>query len=132
MNGDPTLRDLTVTFTAPDTLAGLTVTATLSTAPDGTVGRVVSLSYPSEYGDVSMTAEGGELDGLLRFAEALLPLGDVAEVSPVAADGSCTITRRAGERVATFTFVEGRRLPVSVTLTDGRGAAALVVCDSGE
>ena len=87
VDGDPTLRDLTVTFTAPDTLAGLTVTAALSTAPEGTVTRTVSFTYLSDYGQVSFTAESGELDGLLRYAEAWLPIGDVAEVSPKSPDG---------------------------------------------
>ena len=91
IGGDLALRDLTVTFTAPTSLRGVTVTAALSPAADGSYGRAVAFSYPSDYGEVRFTATGNELDGLLRFAEALLPVGDVAEVSPVAEDGSFTI-----------------------------------------
>ena len=125
VDGDPTLRDLTVTFTAPDTLAGLTVIATLSPAPEGTVTRRVTFTYPSDYGQVSFTAEGGELDGFLRYAEAWLPIGDVTAVSPKTPDGSHTVTSQTAEREAVFTFVEGEAFPVVVRLTDGRGVVEM-------
>ena len=121
VGGDPTIRDLTVTFASPDTLAGVTVKATLSPAPEGAVTRTVTFTYPSDYGQVSFTAESGELDGLLRYAEAWLPVGDVAEVSPKSPDGGYTVTRRREGREAVFTFAEGQTLPVGVRLTDGRG-----------
>jgi hypothetical protein len=134
VNGDPTLRDLTVTFTAPSSLRGATVTATLSPAPDGphlngTVTRSVLFSYPSDYGEVTFTAKETELDGLLRFAEALLPLGDVSEISPVAEDGSFTVTRKTGDggREAVFVFAKGAIFPTEVTLADGRGRVELTV-----
>jgi hypothetical protein len=129
MNGDPTLRDLTVTFTSPDTLAGVTVTATPSPATDGGYGRAVTFSYPSDYGEVGFTATGDELDGLLRFAEALLPIGDVAERAPTAEDGSYTVTRRTadGGREAVFVFAEGMAFPRRVSLTDGKGWVELMV-----
>lgn len=132
--GDPALRDLTVTFTAPPSLRGVTVTAALSPAPDGTVTRSVVFTYPSEYGEVTVTARGDELDGLLRFAEALLPVGDVTEVSPAAEDGSHTVTRKTadGGREAVFWFAEGNALPVRVTLTDGRGRVELTVGETEE
>lgn len=136
LGGDPTLRDLTVTFTAPPSLCGATVTATLSPAADGTVGRSVAFAYPSDYGEITVTAKGTEFDGLLRFGEALLPIGDAVEVSPVGEDGSFTVIRRGedGAREAIFSFTEGSALPtevrvagpygsltVRVTPTDGRG-----------
>ena len=123
MNGDPALRDMTVTFTSPATLAGVTVTATPSPATDGGYGRAVTFAYPSDYGEVGFTATGDELDGLLRFAEALLPIGDVVERSPTAEDGSYTVTRKTadGGREAVFIFAEGTALPTKVILTDRRG-----------
>ncbi|MBO5510675.1 MAG: hypothetical protein J6B24_02985 [Clostridia bacterium] len=123
IGGDPALRDLTVTFTAPPSLCGVTVTATLSPAADGTVGRSVVFAYPSDYGEIKVTAKGSEFDGLLRFAEALLPIGDAVEVSPVGEDGSFTVTRRGGDgtREANFTFAEGKTFPMRVILTDERG-----------
>jgi len=129
VNGDPTLRDLTVTFTAPPALRGATVTATLSPAPDGAVPRSAVFSYPSDYGEVRFTATDTELNGLLRFAEAWLPMGDVTEISPVAEDGSYTVTRRTGDggREAVFLFAEGEAFPTKVTLTDGRGRVELTV-----
>ena len=127
VNGDPTLRDLTVTFTSPDTLAGLTVTATLSTAPDGTVERVVSMVYPSEYGDVASTVEGTGLDGLLRFAEALLPFGDTAAIYPKAAGGSYTVIRKAQGREATFSFTHGLPFPTRITVATPREILELAV-----
>lgn len=130
INGDPTLRNLTVTFTAPSTLAGVTVTAALSPASDdprlsGTVTRKVDFTYSTDYGPIQVTAEGGEFDGFLGFAEALLPMGDVAEVSPMASDGSYTVTRRSEGREAIFTFSEGQDFPTGVRLTDGRGTVEL-------
>ena len=129
MNGDPTLRDMTITFTSPDTLTGVTVTATLSPATDGGYDRAVTFSYPSDYGEVGFTATGEELDGLLRFAEALLPMGDVTERSPTAEDGSYTVTRKTadGGREAVFIFAEGEAFPKRVTLTDGKGWVELTV-----
>lgn len=122
---DLTLRDLTLVFTSPASLAGLQVTATLSRSSDGGLVRRVKLTYPSAYGNVEIPADEGELDGFLRFAEGWLPLGDVAEVSPKASDGYYTVTRKAGERTVIFTFMEGRALPVEVILTDGRGIVAM-------
>ena len=129
MNGDLTLRDIIVTFTSPGTLAGATVTATPSPATDGGYDRAVTFSYPSDYGEVRFTATGDELDGLLRFAEALLPLGDVTERSPTAEDGSYTVTRKTtdGGREAVFVFAEGEAFPRRVTLTDRWGSMELTV-----
>ena len=98
----------------------MTVTATLSPAPEGTVTRTVSFTYPSDYGQVSFTAENGELDGLLRYAEAWLPIGDVAGISPQDENGGYTIVRRTGGREAVFSFAEGLPFPIAVRLTDGR------------
>ena len=132
LNGDPTLRDLTVIFTAPPSLRGIQVTATLSPAHDGTVTRSVIFSYPSDYGEVNVTAKGDELDGLLRFAEALLPVGDEAEISSVDKDGSYTVTRRAGDggRETVFVFTEGAVFPSAVILTDERGRVELAVAEN--
>ena len=134
VNGDPTLRDLTVTFTAPSSLRGATVTATLSPAaegthPNGAVAKTVAFSYPSDYGEVRFTATGEELDGLLRFAEALLPIGDVTERSPADEDGGYTVTRKTadGGREAVFVFAEGEAFPRRVTLTDRWGRVELTV-----
>ena len=129
MNEDSALRNLTVTFTSPDTLAGATVTATLSPATDGGYSRAVTFAYPSDYGEVRFTATGEELDGLLRFAEALLPIGDVTERSPTAEDGSYTVTRKTadGGREAVFVFVAGETFPRRVILTDGKGWVELTV-----
>lgn len=125
--GDLTQRGLSVTFTSPESLAGMTVTASPSTAPDGALTRGVAFTYPSDYGNVQATARGDELDGLLRFAEGWLPVGDVTDISPKAADGSYTITRREGDRVAVFTFGAGETFPTGVKLTDKRGTVEMSV-----
>lgn len=126
VGGDPSRRDLSVTFTSPATLAGVTVTAALTPASDGTYKRSVVFAYPSDYGKVEIPAKGAEFDGFLRFAEALLPLGDVADVSPVT-DGSYTVTRKGEGREAVFTFAEGQALPLRVRLTDARGTVEMAV-----
>jgi hypothetical protein len=134
VGGDPTLRDMTVTFTSPDTLAGMTVTATPSPATDGSYSRAVTFSYPSDYGEVRFTATGEELDGLLRFAEALLPIGDVNERSPTAEDGSYTVTRKTadGARETVFFFTKGRELPYTVQAAGPYGSLTLRVTPTDE
>ena len=122
VGSDPTLRDLTMTFTAPPTLAGVTVS---SVHKDGT--RTVTFSYPSDYGKVEIPVKSEAFDGFLRFAEALLPLGDVTDISPKAADGSYTITRREGDRVVVFTFGGESGPPTRVKLTDERGTVEMTV-----
>jgi hypothetical protein len=118
---------LTVIFTSPDTLAGVTVTAALPPASDGTCQRSVVFTYPSDYGKVEIPAKGGEFDGFLRFAEALLPVGDVAETSPKADDGSYTVTRKQNGRTAAFAFSDGVVLPVGVTVTTPREILQITV-----
>jgi hypothetical protein len=129
MNGDLTLRDLSVTFTSPDTLAGMTVTATPSPATDGGYSRAVTFSYPSDYGEIQVIAKGREFDGFLRFAEALLPMGDVTERSPTAEDGSYTVTRKTadGARETVFLFTKGRKLPYAVQAAGPYGSLTLRV-----
>ena len=122
---DVTLREMSVTFTSPETLAGMTVTATPTPVPDGSIIRRVEFTYPSNYGSIRTTAQGDELDGLLRFALGWLPIGDTVEVSPKAPDGSYTITRRDGERVAVFTCEAEESLPSKVRLTDKRGTVEM-------
>ena len=125
--GDLTERGLSVTFTAPPSLAGITVIATPSVAPDGSISRRVEFTYPSDHGNIQAIAEGGELDGLLRFAQGWLPMGDVTEVSPKNADGSYTVTRSDGDRVAVFTFAEDNSFPMAVRVTDQRGTVEMSV-----
>ena len=125
--GDLTQRGLSVTFTSPESLAGMTVTASPSTAPDGSISRRVAFTYPSDYGNVQATAEGGELDGFLRFVEGWIPAGDVTEISPKFPDGSYSITRKDGDRVAVFTFGAGCDFPVKVKITDERGTVDMTV-----
>ena len=125
--GDLTKRELSVAFTSPESLAGMTVTASPSTAPDGSISRRVAFTYPSDYGNVQATARGDELDGLLRFAEGWLPTGDVTDISPKAADGSYTVTRQDGDRVVVFTFGAESNLPIGVKITDEQGTVDMTV-----
>ena len=131
VGGDPTRRDLAVVFSSPPSLKGVTVTATLTPGPDGTYQRSVVFTYPSEYGTIEIPAKGTEFDGFLRFAEALLPFGDITDLSPVA-DGGYTVTRTGEGREAVYTFAEGQTFPVRVSLTDSRGAVEMAVSGGTE
>ena len=117
-------REMTVTFTAPASLAGVTVTAVHRGET-----RAVTFTYPTPYGTVTSTSATGDYDGFLRFAEALLPIGDVAEISAVDENGVCTVTRRTadGKREAVFTFSPEQALPLRVTVTDGYGVTELMI-----
>ncbi len=120
--GGPTDRSMTVTFTQPPTLAGITVSAAFEADPQGRPSRTVTFSYPSAYGEVKASSGEGVLDGFLRFAEALLPHGDIAEVSPVAEDGTHTVTRRTADGVweGVYLFSKEQDVPLRVTVTDSR------------
>lgn len=129
VGGDPTQRAVSVTFTQPPVLEGVTVAAIWETTPSGELSRSVTFTAPSAYGEVRTTARGDELEGFLRFAYALLPLGDVAEISPVAEDGTHTVTRRTadGSREGVFLFSPDASLPLRVRVTHGGEVMELVV-----
>ena len=124
---DPTRRKMTVTFTSPEALAGMTVTADPTSATDGSIVRCVEFTYPSDYGSIRTTVQGDAAEGFLRFAQGWLPAGEVVEVSPMAPDGSYTVTRGDGERVAVFAFEADCNLPIGVKITDGRGTVDMTV-----
>ncbi len=115
---DPTARPLTITFTEPPTLAGITVTAVYETNQQGQVTRIVTFIYPSTYGEVKTSSQAGDFDGFLRFAEALLPIGDITAISPVAEDGTHTVTRTTTDdkREAIFLFSAEQTLPLRITV----------------
>ena len=114
-------RSLTVTFQAPDALAGVTVSATPSIGGDSLPRRITTFQAPSAYGTVTADDESGAFDGLLRYAEALLPVGDIVSVTPTAEDGTRVVTRRTadGGREGVYTFTEGSVLPTRVEVMTG-------------
>lgn len=126
---DPSAREMTVTFTEPPSMRGTTVTAVWERDTAGGAVRTVTYTYPTPYGEVAVSSEEESLAGLLRFAEALLPAGDVVSVSPVTKEGTHTVTRQSGDglREAVFTFSAEQSLPRRVRVTDARGTVELVV-----
>lgn len=126
--GEPN-RAMTLTFTQPPSLAGMTVTRTRETDSQGQPATIVTLTYPSAYGEIRASSQKGDFDGFLRFAEALLPMGDIESVSPVARDGTHTVTRRTsdGGREGVFLFSSDRELPLRVTISDGAERMELTV-----
>lgn len=125
-------RTMTVSFTQPPSLAGITVTASPTRRSSGEIRRTVTFSAPSDHGDLEFTADGQEFDGFLRFAEALLPAGDVVTISPTDGDGLRSVTRRTadGKQTAVFLLQKGRALPLRVTLTTAEECLELSVDDS--
>ena len=79
--------------------------------------------------EVTATLVEGELDGFLRFAEALLPLGGITDITPVAEDGTHTVTRRTsdGGWEADYLFSDERSLPMRVTVRSGGEVIELIV-----
>ncbi len=121
------VRGMRVTFMEPAVLTGVTVSREAGTG-------TVTVLWPTPTGDggeaLEFPAEGAKT--LLRFAEVLLPAGDVEKYAPVA-DGGTTVTLRSRdgdfstisgisaesspERTACYTFRDGSRLPVHVVVT---------------
>ena len=122
-------RDIRLTFTSPPTLAGLTVSTHYEgSAPGDNPERTVTLSYPSPYGTVTSETRGSCYDGLVRYAEALLPIGNVTGVSPMDKAGVNTVTRTSiSGRQAVFTFSKDASLPLRVEVTDTYGTLSLTV-----
>ncbi len=122
-------RPLSITFTAPTALAGITVTAAYKADTAGNPLRTVTFTYPSPYGEVKTSSDGRGVNGFLRFAEALLPIGDVVSVSPTAEDGTHTVTRTTadGAREAVFLFSAEQAPPLRVRVRDEGEVLELVI-----
>ena len=120
---------LTVTYTAPPSLRGVTVSYVADAAQAGgarvTLTRTVPMHATADMGagvaervitvDLSAT-DPAVRDALLAPAGVLLPTGDVTAVGAVT-DGRYTVTRTDGDTEAVFTFAKGQTLPVEVTWT---------------
>ena len=121
-------RTITVTYTTPDSLCGLTVTRTTAAQPDGSVIVTDTLTL----GDLTVTDDAGRYTRLLLPALSLLPAGDVTDVARDA-DGRRVLTLPANKSPADgtvrCTFADGSRLPVSVVLTTGEYQADWVVTE---
>lgn len=129
-------RPMTLSFTQPPALEGVTVSVAPGSVSDGTSGgggRTVTFTAASPHGTVTSTAEGGELDGFLRFAEVLLPHGDVVAVSPVGEDGTHTVTCKTaeGDWEAEFLFSREGELPLRVRAWTERETIDLTVTEDG-
>lgn len=111
-------RTVTVTYTAPDSLRGLTVTRSSAAGGDGslTVTDTVTL------GSVTITDTEGLYTRLLLPALSLLPAGNVTDVTHDA-DGRRVLTVHAEDVIFVYTCMDGSRLPVSVVVT-GSGFTA--------
>lgn len=146
-------RDMTVTFTEPSSLAGVTVSVVYGSAADTsatdisaadtsagdagdgaqTLARTVTVTRSVGGDTQTITDTAGAFDGLLRFAEALLPVGDIAEVSQARANGSHTVTRRTsdGTREMIFSFSDEQKLPIGVRVSEAEYRLELTVTEGG-
>lgn len=132
-------RDMCVVFTAPDALAGMTVTVTAAdTAADGADGgdgadvgdgaRIVTVRQ----GDLAVTAPaGGVYDGLLTLARVCFPIGDVVSISPMSeGEDGYTVTLSAAAAVQRLTFSAGAAagtMPSRIRYEDETGWLDLTV-----
>ncbi len=121
--GETVVSAMSVVYTAPKSLCGVTVT--YLNAEDGRAGQArVMLTRAIADGvstDREMTIDLSAIspavrDALLAPVGVLLPRGDVVALSPTE-KGCYTVTRREGDREAIFTFVVGKSMPTSVTWT---------------
>ncbi len=94
-SSDGSSRPLAVTFTAPDALAGLTVTR----RADAQGRPITILAWHGQ----TVTDTTAAFDGLLLLAYACLPVGDVTAVSPATASGyTVTLAGGGAEQILTF------------------------------
>lgn len=108
--------DTTLTFTSPDSLAGMQVTRVPADPADGgqsqkkgQEGDVVTLTLKTPYGTIC--ASGEAYTPLLRYADAILPHGDILGISPTQ-DGTYTVTRQSPSvGTITYTFTKDSDLP---------------------
>ncbi len=125
---------LSVAYTSPPALAGVTVTRATVTEVTASqadaAASAITLTRQTADGqvirldlsDVSRAAT----DALLAPALALLPAGDVTEVSP-REGGMYTVTRQTGDAETAFTFTDGSPLPTRITwTTDGQSGEMTV------
>ncbi len=124
-------RDMAMTFSSPAALAGTQVARRYETGTDGALFCRVTVTTATGV-TLDDRAAPGTYDALLRFAEALLPQGDVVEVSPVR-DGARTVTCRTPDanRTAAFTFSEAGGLPVTVRVQTAAEVLDLTVTERG-
>lgn len=110
-------RAVSVTFSSPPALAGVTVSRDYTeNGAAATVSRTLSDGQT-----LRVTNTEGDFDGLLRLADAWLPQGDVVEVSSVT-DGARTVTVAAPDGTrATYTFATDEKLPLQVVVSDSWG-----------
>ena len=127
--GSRLVSALTVTYTAPPSLRGVTVSYVADATQAGgarvTLTRTVPMHATADMGagvaervitvDLSAT-DPAVRDALLAPAGVLLPTGDITAVGAVT-DGRYTVTRTDGDIEAVFTFAKGQTLPVEVTWT---------------
>ncbi len=116
-------RTITVTYTEPASLAGLVVTRSVTPAVDADAAPVVTDTLTLD--GISVTDAAGLYEGLLLPALALLPDGDVTDISRDA-DGRRTVTVTGASTTVyeyAYTFLRDTPLPVRVAVKeDGRTA----------
>ncbi|MBQ9779614.1 MAG: hypothetical protein IJW00_01585 [Clostridia bacterium] len=117
--------EVSITYTSPDALSGLSVTCLYGGRE---IATAATLTYPSPTGVMTVSSSYGAVKGLLAPAIALLPQGDIGQVSPIK-DGTWTVTCQEVEgRVATYHFVEDKIYPIKVE-TAGQGYRIFVYVD---
>ena len=120
--GERLVSALTVVYSAPSSLRGVTV----SYVSDGGDAGQARVTLTRAVADRSSIREDRTItvdlsathpavrDALLAPAGVLLPVGDITAVSPET-DGVYTVTRTDGDTEAAFTFTKGESLPTHVT-----------------
>lgn len=106
---------ISITYSAPPALKGLTVSCTVSA---DSVTSEAQLTYPLSNEQIAVTLPYDSVCGLLRPALCLLPQGDVTNVSPVK-DGtrSVTVTESATDTETVYSFCETSPCPAEINVT---------------
>jgi len=121
-------RAVSVVFSSPPALAGVTVSRTYTAdaasgelTPTVTVSRALTDGQTLRVDDVE-----GRFDGLLRLSDGWIPQGDVVDVSPLS-DGARAVTVSAPDGgKAIYTFSEDEKIPLRVVWSAPWGEMELV------
>ncbi|MBE6558494.1 MAG: hypothetical protein E7661_05745 [Ruminococcaceae bacterium] len=127
---------LSITYTAPEALNGMTLTCHFLT-PEDLYGSdlPITVTYPAPSENMTVTLPSSSVAGLLSPGAVLFPIGDVTDVSPLR-DGTKTVTIQKNPlsseifpSIIIYTLSESEIFPLSITSENEKTQLTIEICD---